>query len=79
MTRNWEARLDSSTPGESRLSKSAHPWEVETPRMREAVLGTMSNISANLRQNSFTGPSTRHQGGNGKLRMDVPTAFLLGR
>jgi hypothetical protein len=55
MTRNWEARLDSSTPGESRLSKSAHPWEVETPRMREAVLGTMPNISANLRQNSLCG------------------------
>ena len=40
MTRNLEARLDGSTPGESRLSKSAHPWEEETPRMREVVLGT---------------------------------------
>ena len=39
MTRNLEARLDSSTPGKSRLSKSAHPWEAETPRMREAALG----------------------------------------
>ena len=40
MTRNLEARLDGSTPGKSRLSKSAHPREAETPRMREAVPGT---------------------------------------
>jgi hypothetical protein len=40
MTHNLEARLDTSTPGKSRLSKSAHPWEAETPRMREAALGT---------------------------------------
>ena len=40
MTRNLEARLDGSTPGESRLSKSAHPREAETPRILEAVLGT---------------------------------------
>jgi hypothetical protein len=40
MTRNLEARPDSSTPGESRLSNSDHPWEAETPRVREALLGT---------------------------------------
>jgi len=53
MMRNLEARLDGSTPGKSRLSKSAHPWEAETPRMREAVpgaaLGRMARILVALR------------------------------
>jgi len=54
MTRNLEARLDGSTPGESRLSKSAHPWEAETPGMREAVPGTApGRVAVSLRPSGF--------------------------
>jgi hypothetical protein len=44
--RYLEARLDGSTPGESRLSKSAHPREAETPRILEAVPGDCAPDSA---------------------------------